>query len=190
MESKTLNTIQTISKVGKVLSAVTFVCCLVSGICCVVGAACVGIPGTLRIGGVTIHSIVADIEGVSVGTAYTAMLMGSIFCAAGCVVSKLAERYFENELAAGTPFTVEGSRELLRLGICTIAVPLGAIVLAEILYKVASIRFAGVADMHVGGDISIGLGLAIIVLSLVCKYGAEQASSAGQGWQGSERPTA
>ena len=190
MESKTLNTIQTISKVGRILSTITFICCLVGGILCVVGAACVGVPGTLKIGGITIHSILADIEGVSVGTVYTAMLMGSVFCAAGCVVSKLAERYFENELAAGTPFTVEGSRELLRLGICTIAVPLGAIVLAEIFNKIASIRFAGVADMHVGGDISVGLGLAIIVLSLICKYGAEQAGRASQGWQGNERPVA
>ena len=178
MQSKTLNTIQTLSKVGKVLSAIAFVGCLVGGILCVVGTVCLGMPGSLKIGGVTIHTVIEGMEGIDLGTGYTAMAMGSIFCAAGCVVSKLAERYFANELAAGTPFTFEGARELLRLGICTICVPAVAVVFADVLYMVASTRFSGVADMGFDGNLSVGLGIAIIAASLVCKHGAELRGSA------------
>ena len=35
------------------------------------------------------------------------------------------ELYFKNELADGNPFTLRGAKELMRLGILTIAIPLG-----------------------------------------------------------------
>lgn len=65
MESKALDTIQTVAKIGKVLSSIAYVFCLVGGILCIVGIACVGIPGSVRIGGVTIHSMIDNLQGIS-----------------------------------------------------------------------------------------------------------------------------
>ena len=173
MESKTLNAIQTISKVGKILSKVTFICCLVGGICCIVGMSCFAIPTSLKVGGVTIYSPIDGFGDYSPATCYTAMLMGLITCASICVVARLAERYFGNELAAGTPFTLEGARELLRLGICTICIPLGATAIAQACYAFAIAHFAGISELHTEGGAPVVLGVAFIVASLICKYGAE-----------------
>ena len=173
MESKTLNTIQTVAKIGKILSTIAYVFCLVGGICCIVGIACVGIPGSIKIGGVTIHSMIDNLQGLSLETCYTAMAMGLIVCASICVVAKMSERYFKNELAAGTPFTAEGASELLRLGICTICIPLGAIVAAEACNAIASHCLANVAEINIDGGAPIVLGVAFIIMSLVCKSGTE-----------------
>ena len=173
MENNTLDIIQTIAKVGKILSTVAYVFCLVGGILCAVGLVCIGIPGSIKINGVTIYSLFSDVSGLNVETGYMAMLTGIIICAAVCVVAKLAERYFSNELAAGTPFTVEGAHELLRLGICTIAVPLGAIVAANIINAIVSMQVADVAEIQIDGGAPVLLGVVLIVVSLICRYGAE-----------------
>lgn len=173
MESKTLDTIQTVAKVGKVLSAIAYVFCLVGGILCIVGIACVGIPGSIKVGGVTVHSMIDNLQGVSLETCYTAMAMGLIICASICVVAKMAERYFEHELAAGTPFTSEGARELLRLGICTICIPLGAVTVAGICNAIASRCLANIAEIQIDGSAPVLLGVAFIIMSLICKYGTE-----------------
>ena len=55
---KTLNTIQTLSKIGKIFSKFIYICCII-GICgCAVGTVAMLI-GTevLKIGGVSLHSI-------------------------------------------------------------------------------------------------------------------------------------
>lgn len=173
MESKALDTIQTVARIGKVLSSIAYVFCLVGGILCIVGIACVGIPGSVRIGGVTIHSMIDNLQGISLEACYTAMAMGLIICAATCVVAKMSEHYFKNELAAGTPFTTEGASELLRLGICTICVPLGAIVVAQTCNALARQCLANVAEIQIDGGAPVVLGVAFIIMSLVCKYGAE-----------------
>ena len=48
-----------------------------------------------------------------------------ILCAGEALLVKFAERYFRNELAAGTPFTPAGAGELRRLGILSLVLPAG-----------------------------------------------------------------
>ena len=75
MESKTLHGIQTLAKIGKVLSTIVFICCLVGGILCFVGLASMAwVPGSIEVGGVTIHGIIEQTGKYSVGTCYAAML--------------------------------------------------------------------------------------------------------------------
>ncbi len=176
MESKTLETIQTAVKVAKIVCTVAFVCSLVGGILCLVGIACAGLPGSLKLGGVTIHSIVDNASEVSPGTLYGSMAAGAIMCAASCVVCKLAARYCARELEAGTPFTLEGAQELLRLGICTICVPLGEMVVAGICQAVANNYFAGVSKLDIDGGGFVSFGVALLFASLLCRYGAELAA--------------
>ncbi len=173
MMSKTLQTIQTIVKVAKIVCNVAFVCSLVGAILCLVGIASVGFPSSVKIGGTTIHSIVGNSSGVSQGALYGKLAAGAIMCAASCVVSKLAVRYCSRELNDGTPFTLQGARGLLKLGICTICVPLGGIVAASICNAIVGNHFEGVPGLSVSGNGFVSAGAMLIFVSLICKYGAE-----------------
>ncbi len=168
---KTLNTIQKLSRLGKILSRIVFIFCLVGVIGCALGLVGLGISAeTFKIGGVTIHSLIDNSSGVSVDLA--AVLTGLILCSGEAVLSKLAGRYFKNELNAGTPFTFDGAKELIRLGICTVCIPIGTRAAAEIVYQLTA-HFYDVSDMKISGSVSVGLGIMMIVAGLLCRYGAE-----------------
>lgn len=174
MQSKNLHAIQVLAKIGMIMSKIVFICCIVGAIACAMGAVSIGlIPDGIRINGMTIHSMIESNAGLSLGASYMAAFTGFLFCAAECAISKLAELYFKHELAAGTPFTVEGARELLRLGICTISISLGTVVVASICNAVAMNRFSDVADLQTGDFAQVGLGVAFIILSVVFHYGAD-----------------
>lgn len=171
---KTLKTIQTLSKIGKIISRIIFIFCLIGGIGCIVGIISLAvIPDGFRLGGVTIHSMIEKNAEISMGTCYTAMAVGIVFCAGEAVLCKIAENYFKNEFAAGTPFTFDGAKELMRLGICTICIPIGTAVISGIVYGIISSVFSGVADYNISNFTSVGLGVMFIIMSLLCRYGAE-----------------
>lgn len=171
---KTLNNIKKLSKIGKVLSRIVFIFCIIGFCGCIVGiiSMALGTP-TLKIGGVTLESILSIEAGVTTGTAYAAMAAGMILCAGEAVLAKFAEHYFKHELADGTPFDLGGAKELMRLGILAICIPIGTQMIAEIVYAVMEQTMQGVAPLQLDNDGSVTLGIMFIVLSLICRYGAE-----------------
>ncbi|ANE22289.1 hypothetical protein AAY81_03090 [Denitrobacterium detoxificans] len=173
MESKNLDAIQTIAKICRVVSIIVFACCLAGGILCVVGMACVGTPDLITVNGVTVHSIVDLSADVNLGVVYASLLTGLVFCIAGCVLGKLAKRYFDHELAAGTPFTFEGANEIMRLGIFTAVIPLGAQIIAHVGCSAMARYFEGVTCPSVEVSTSFMFGVALIVMSVIFRYGAE-----------------
>ena len=170
----TLKVIQTLSKTGKILSRIVFVCCVVGFCGCIIGIVSLGLGGEVfKLGGVTIHSIIESHSHMSMPALYTAMAVGIVLCAAEAVLSKFAEFYFKNELADGTPFTMRGAKELMRLGILTITIPLGMVIVCSIGVAIADNFFPEIEKMSYDGYASVGLGIMMIVLSLFCRYGAE-----------------
>ena len=174
-----LETIQTLSKVGKVLCKIVFVCSLVGAIGSFVGilALALGITGAVQLGHVTIHSILSESTGMTLGTLYAAMTEGCLLCIGEAFLAKIAENYFRHELAAGTPFTMGGAAELKRLGLWTILLPLGTLIAVNLVHLVFSIFFQDIADIQTYDYSSIGLGIGFLVVSVLCKHGAEAASS-------------
>ena len=89
------------------------------------------------------------------------------------VLAKFSERYFKNELKAGTPFTFAGAKEMLRLGILILAVPTGCAVAGSIVEGLV----AGFMEVEkaavIGNEASIVLGVMFILAALLCRYGAE-----------------
>lgn len=170
----TLNVIQKLSKIGKVLSRIIFIFCIIGFCGCVVGilSMALGAP-TLKIGGVTLESILSMEAGATTGTAYSAMAAGMILCAGEAVLAKFAEHSFGCELADGTPFTFAGAKEMQRLGILTLCLPIGTQIVAEIVHAVMEQTMQGVAPMQLDNGGSVALGIMFIVLSLICRYGAE-----------------
>lgn len=171
---KTLNTIQKLSKIGKVLSKIMFIFCIVGFCGCIVGilSMALGAP-TLKIGGVTLESILNTEAEVTVGTVYAAMAAGMILCAGEAVLAKFAEHYFKRELDDGTPFSLGGAKEMQRLGIMTICLPIGTQIVAEIVHAVMEQTMQDVAPLRLDNAGSVALGIMFIVMSLLCRYGAE-----------------
>ncbi len=171
---KTLKAIQALSKIGKVLSKILFIFCIIGFCGCIVGilSMALGAP-TLKIGGATLESILNTEAEVTIGTVYAAMAAGMILCAGEAVLAKFAEHYFKRELADGTPFNLEGAKEMQRLGILTICLPLGAQIVAEIVHAVMEQALQGVAPLCTSTSGSITLGIMFIVTSLICRYGAD-----------------
>lgn len=171
---KTLNTIQIFSKIGKILSKIVYICCIV-GICgCALGAFAMFIGAeTLKLGGMTLHSILETEANVSVGTIIAAIVVGMILCIGEYVISRMAYRYFKNELNAGTPFTEDGAKELLHLGVSVIWIPIVTAVLAQVAQGVIAQFMDNVEKLNLDGFDSVTLGVMFIFMSLLCKYGAE-----------------
>lgn len=171
---KPLNTIQALSKIGKVLSKMIYICCIVGFILCAVGFAAMLVGAdTIKLGGVTLHSILEVEAGVGIGTSWAAIAVGMILCLGEFFVSRMAYRYFKNELDAGTPFTADGARELLHLGISVIWIPIVTAVLAQVAQGVIARLMEHVEKLSLNNAGSVALGVMLIISSLLCQYGAE-----------------
>ena len=176
---KTLQTIQKLSRLGRILSKIVFVFSIVGLLFCVAGIVCLALlPESVEIDGLSIHSLIEKEADISVGTCYAGLAMGIVFCLGEAVLAKMGARYFTNELAAGTPFTFPGAKELQRLGICAVAVPVASHLAARIVFEILQHVLQDVEDISAGGEFSLGLGLMLIVTGLLCRYGAEVAEKA------------
>lgn len=171
---KTLNTIQTLSKIGKILSKIVYICCIVGFCGCAVGIAAMLIGAeTVKLGGVTLHGILEAEAGVSTGTIWATIAAGLLLCIGEFFVSRMAYRYFSNELTAGTPFTLDGAKELLHLGISAIWIPIVTAILAQVASGVIAQFMQDVEQLSLDSSDSVVLGAMFIFVSLICKYGAE-----------------
>lgn len=175
MTTKTLGTIQKLSNVGKILSKIVFIFSIIGFVGCIAGIISLSVfpDGGFKIGGMTIHGLAETNADISMGTAYTAMAIAIVFCAGEAVLAKFAGNYFKHELDAGTPFTFDGAKEMLRLGILTICIPAATSTIAAITYAIMSHAFTGVDKLDFSNAFSIGLGVMFIIMSLICKHGAE-----------------
>ncbi len=172
--TKTLKTIQTISKVGKILSKIAFICGIVSFALCFFGLISLGLGAeTLKIGGVTVHSIIEENAGLSTAAIYVSIAVAMVTVAADTVIAKLFERYFALELSDGTPFTFNGAKRLQKLGIFLIIIPLIANIIASTIYSIGLETVTDLQSMNLDYTGGIGMGLALLFVSLIFKYGAE-----------------
>ncbi len=172
---RSLNIIQTLSKIGKILSKIVYICCIV-GICgCAVGAVgmLVGEYEVIKLKGMTLHAFLQSEAGVSTGTVWAAVTGGAVLCFGRLFVSKKAYELFKNELEVGTPFTVAGANELFRFGIIEAVAPLVATITAKIACEIIGNVIENTESLELSGGGSIGIGFMFVLLSLVCRYGAE-----------------
>lgn len=172
---KTLKTIQVLAKIGKILSKIVFICCIVGACGCVIGA--IGLAVGLEMSvfaGVNLEEILQKEAEISANSLYCYMVASIFLCAGEGVVAKFAEIYFDHELAHGTPFNKDGAKELLRLGIINIAVSFGAFLCAEIAQNIMAALLTDAKTMQLSNDTSWTLGVTFIVISLFCKLGVEQ----------------
>lgn len=151
---KSLQTIQKLSKIGKILSRIAFIFSVIGFCGCIAGLLSLsfGNGSLIKLGGVTLHQLISEEYGYNIKS-ITASLSGwLVVCAGEAVLAKFAEVYFQNELQAETPFTLAGAKELLRLGILTITIPTGCAVAESIVEGVIigfmKVKKAAAMDMY------------------------------------------
>ena len=151
---------QTLARVGRVLSKIVFILCVIGFCGCVIGIIGVAAGGhVFLLFGTPLEEVIVNEAGMTAGTLYASMTAGLILCAGEAVLAAFAEHYFKREAQDGTPFTAAGANEMLRLGVLAIAIPLGAQILAAIAHVIIKTAMEGVM---------------FILTSLICRYGAER----------------
>lgn len=174
---KSLKTIQTLAKIGKILSRIIFIFCIVGFCGCVIGLIGIALgANTLKFGHFILSDALQTKAQLSVGSVCAAMSVGMILCIGEAVLAKIAENYFKHELSRGTPFSFEGAKEMLSLGIFTICIPIASQIAAAIVHTVVSKAMNGAAPLNLDNSGSVSLGIMFIVMSVLCKYGAELTS--------------
>jgi len=172
-----LKTVQGFYKAGKIISKVVFILSVVAAALCVAGILSLAlIPDGVKLGDVTVAGIIQRDAGVSVNTCLAYLAMGIFLAVGEAVLCKFAEKYTGRVLDAGTPFTLEGSKELVRLGILTLAVPAVSSLLGAIAYAIIKSVLPQVAENNWNNTFSLGLGVMLIFAGFVCRYGAELAA--------------
>lgn len=169
-------TLQKLSRLGRILSNIAFIFSVIGFCGCVAGLLSLrfGSGSLIKIGGVILHGLIRNDSGDNLKSIAGALSGWLIVCAGEAVLAKFAECYFKNELKAETPFTLAGARELLRLGILTLAIPTGCAVIGGIAERfVVGFPEVEKAASHFGGEAGIVLGIMFILGSLLCRYGAE-----------------
>lgn len=165
-----LSKLQTLYKVAKVLSMIVFVCSIIGFVACLLSCLLIGTFGD------EIVASIAEISNNAFNKEETiCVLISSIIsCGAEIAISYFAYRYFKNELNDGTPFTIRGSKELLRLGCITIAVSFVVIIAVAMVYLIFSAINGLDTSVSVEGSSLIGLGIAFIIISLIYRCVAEK----------------
>ena len=177
MHGKTLQTIQAFMKAGHILSKIAFAVSMVGAILCPVCLVSVGAGHDAviaKFGDVTVYGLAALEDRYSLGTMYAGIAAAYIFCLGEVFMAWTAKRYFKFELAQGTPFTLEGASKMHRLGAAIFLISIGCVALAQISCAVISMNYGGADSLGVEGCTQVGLGLTFILVSLLCKLGAEQ----------------
>lgn len=171
--SKSLKTVQTICKVCKVLAEIAFVLFVVIValmLACGIFIGAGKMDALLSSGALVLDEMLQQ-SGVTQEYVTAVFICMTIIIVAEAVVAKFINVYFKHELKAGTPFTFEGAKEMLRLGIITIAVPVGASLVATIVFGIMA---AGSGlDSEFNFEISLGMGLMFLALSPLLKHGTE-----------------
>ena len=178
--SKSLQVIQTIMKVAKILATVVFVFCIVGGAGCLLG-----LVATVA-GQEMISPFLAEYGDISIPQIYFACISGVVACVGECVLAKFAMLYFEHELKAGTPFTFAGAKEILRLGILLMAIPVASSIVLGTTEGIMEMITGEMMELGWENSFSVTTGALFLVASFVFKHGAELAERVSEGTAMSE----
>lgn len=170
---KSLETIQKISKFGKIVSKIIFTLCFVALIIFFVAGLCVvTLPANIEITKDNLPFLETNNIKFSKNGVYDTLIVASIGVIAEMYIAKKAEKYFEFELQEGTPFTEESANKIRKLGIIIIVAPIIASLISFIIHIVIAKLFGDVGEIELNYDISLTMGLFFLFLSAVFRYGA------------------
>ena len=173
--SKTLKKLKFVGKLGKFLSTLILIICTVAGLACafVLVSLLLGNDGSVFINGIKLIGVQVEGE-ITVGKIYLYTIEGIIACGLEVISCLLSIKYFKNCLKNETPFTIKSADQLKVIGILEIVFQL----VTQLCTYLASLGLnylqMGAGKYNFSLSITLSLGLALIVVSLICRYAAEQ----------------
>ena len=162
---KTFRVFQTLSKIAMVLSFVWAGLAALGLLCGVLwysGGNVFGVNQELLYS-LTVTGGLTEMIGV--------LLVDMILALTDGILLVFALRYFSAEQADGTPFSHSGADLMKRLGILLIVLPAVATILVGVLHGIFDMVQIEAAD--VGNGTSVMMGIMLILVSLILRYGAE-----------------
>lgn len=169
-----LKTLQTLAKLGKIFSKIIFICCIVGASGCVVGAFGLILGNQcFKIAGISFYGLIQTSADIGAGTLWASLVVGAIFSIGEIILANRAYRYFSHLVIAETPFTIDGARELMHLGIWTVCMSAGSTLLAQIVQGILAQLIPDVERLSLDFGQGIALGVMFLVVSVLCRYGAE-----------------
>lgn len=174
MESKTLKTIQTLMKIGKIISGLAFIFGIIQIVACILGIICLAtIPENFVDEILKLFVKVEDTKVLSNATMYVSLSVGIVFSIGEIIIAHYDYEFFKYELSIGTPFDFEVARRLKIISIKQIVVPIICTIVATIIYEIFKATVIGVEYISFGDEFSLSIGVMFLIFSFVCKYGAE-----------------
>lgn len=172
---KSLQTIQKLFKVGNIITKIVYVCCIVGIIGCIIGIAGIGVVDgvDLQYDGSLVTMLIEKEAGITIAELYAVMGIAIFALICELYVTRKGLKYYKCEFEAGTPFDMDCAAQLKKIGILKIALSLAVAVVSAIvraIFELQSMKFNfDISDQ--GSSVTWGIGL--LVLALICKYGAE-----------------
>lgn len=174
---KSLGTIQTLSKIARIVSKVIYIFCLVGAIGISVGFIAIfsvqDRTMLLEVGSVRIHNLI-ELEGdVSITAVYAGMVIGLILCVAEGITSYLSHKFFSYELEVGTPFDEGVADKMRKLGINVLVIPTVGAMIASVVYGSLKDALDVSFSYDIGDFAQLSIGVFLLILSVFCRYGAQ-----------------
>ena len=166
--TKSLKLIQTFAKIAHVICKILFIIFVVAGSICL---ACIPLLLFQSSGDLSVYF--ADVNGVAINLkgGIFILSLSTLVLAAEAVIIKFYERYFRNVVKIGTPFTHAGAKEMRVAGIIDIAISFGASLFMALATEIVMGNLGDGFEFEV--SISLGDGLAFILISFLLRYGAD-----------------
>lgn len=173
---KTLNKIQKFAKAGSIFSKIVLWCSIIGGVACLILLVAQLVVGNSRImtDSLMVKEYFTDATDFNLETLLAGTVIGLIMCVSEIINSKMAINYFDAELKQGNPFTTKLADQLKKLGLATIIINIVSIVLANVTYEVFAHYYTITNKLNVNNGEEIWLGLGFILVSLICRYVAEE----------------
>lgn len=164
-----LSVIQTAHKIGKIISRVCFFISIAVAVVLLLLIAVI-LFGLDRIPQV---ATILSAEDYSKETLIGLSLVRLIYSIALMLICHKAYVYFSFELEKGTPFTDEGAKLLLKVGIMNISISVMAFILSNIVYHLMSKATGNMSPLKFYSTGSLTLGIMFVVTSYMLSYGAD-----------------
>ena len=172
---KSLTTIQKLAKLGKILSTLIFVLSVFFFCFNTFQLVVFSIKGSAVLSnGAGLGGFTSTESSMTLNSGYGTLAIFLIVRAGDAVLAKFAAHYFKRELADGTPFTKGGADELKRLGLLTLCITLGVLIISRIIYTVmVAPAIENATSPQINRRSNVAFGIMFLVMSAILRYGAE-----------------
>lgn len=170
---KSLKILQTLFKIFRIIALVLFILAIVGASLTFLALVLLfALRDVLLAGGQTITDILAS-NGIPFHVAYSALIVAFLNCGVTIFLAKYNEIFFKFEVDKGTPFDKEVVHKMRVLALVSVITSFAfAIIVAITLGIIAFVNRVSV-NIDFSSFGGVGYGLALLLISFFCAYGAE-----------------